>query len=109
MNNREWLYSLEPSALAEWFGKEHQAPADYTCGVFSQSSDSDSETGATAAHTASERPQTEYELAIARKLGECMAERDELQAAYDEITGIAADLCRVCGFSMVDVNGEVVK
>ena len=45
-------------------------------------------------------------LAVA--LANVTVERDELQEAYDEVAGIAADLCRACGFSMVDAAGEVV-
>lgn len=36
-------------------------------------------------------------------------ENAELQAAYDELAEIAAQLCRACGFSMVDAAGEVVS
>ena len=53
---------------------------------------------------------------LARDLGECMAERDqlrrrcdELQAAYDEASGLAADLCRAFGFSVVDASGDAVS
>ena len=35
-------------------------------------------------------------------------ENAELRAAYDELTAIAAQLCRACGFQMVDASGEVV-
>ena len=31
-----------------------------------------------------------------------------LRKSYDEMVGIAADLCRACGFSMVDASGEAV-
>lgn len=34
---------------------------------------------------------------------------DELREAYDEITRIADELCRACGFSMVDASGEVIS
>ena len=51
---------------------------------------------------------TRENVSLAHDLGECMAERDELRAAYDELTAIAAQLCRACGFSMVDASGEVV-
>lgn len=81
MNNSEWLKSLEPAELKAWFDAEHDADAA--------------------------RLQREN-MQLARDLGECMAERDELQAAYDEMAAIAADLCRACGFSMVDASGEVV-
>ncbi len=36
-------------------------------------------------------------------------DRDELQAAYDELTRIAAELCAACGFEMVDAAGEEVR
>ena len=32
----------------------------------------------------------------------------ELQAAYDAITAKCAELCRLCGFEMVDAAGEVI-
>ena len=47
-------------------------------------------------------------IELAQDLCKCMAERDELQAAYDEFTRIAAELCRACGFSMIDASGEVI-
>ena len=46
--------------------------------------------------------------ATAVSLGAAMRDRDELQSAYDEMVRVAADLCRACGFSMVDASGEVV-
>ena len=82
MTNNEWLKSLEPAELKAWFDAEHDADA--------------------------RRLQREN-MALARDLGECMAERDGLQAAYDGIVAIAADMCRACGFSMVDASGEVVS
>lgn len=37
-----------------------------------------------------------------------LRENRALQAGYDEIVGIAADLCSACGFEMVDAGGEVI-
>lgn len=139
MTNREWLYSLQPAELAAWFEAEH---ADELHDVAHESERVTKTVGMSL-----EKLQREN-MALARDLGECMAERDELRArrscpgydadahscryhavdfeltreavnmlkrenrdlqrAYDEITGIAADLCRACGFSMVDAAGEAV-
>ena len=38
-----------------------------------------------------------------------IAENAELQAAYDELTAIAVQLCRACGFTMCDASGEVIS
>lgn len=46
-----------------------------------------------------------YECA---KLAELVAENNALRVRVDELTAIAAQLCRACGFSMVDASGEVV-
>ena len=46
---------------------------------------------------------------LQRENAELARRADELQAAYDDVAGIAADLCRAFGFEMVDASGEVVS
>lgn len=61
MNNSEWLKSLEPAELKAWFESEH----DFAAGELQREN-----------------------MALARDLGECMAERD----AYRDKLGRAVDM-----------------
>ena len=102
MNNWEWLKSLEPAELSAWFEAEHGAPGATECQPMRDLMGECDEYERIV-----DRLQREN-MQLASDLGECMAERDELRAAYDALVAIAADLCRACGFSMVDAGGEVV-
>ncbi len=46
---------------------------------------------------------------LMRQRDEAREQRDRLQADYDALVGKCAELCALCGFTMVDANGEAVS
>ena len=96
--NREWLQELASNdvhALNEWFDAER---------VDTDGLQSDYE----LLLDANARLQTSLAKA-ACKAEDMQRENGELQRFHDRAVGIAADLCRACGFQMVDAAGEVVE
>ncbi len=79
MMNNEWLKSLEPAELSAWFESEH---ADELHDVAHESESVTKTVGMSL-----EKLQREN-MALARDLGECMAERD----AYRDKLGRAVDM-----------------
>lgn len=89
---------VDGAHLHEWLldESEHAGNANGTL---------ESDTGASDARIAELTEQRDAALDMYEGL---LRENRALQAGYDEIVGIAADLCRACGFSMVDAGGEAV-
>jgi len=117
VNNREWLYSLDVADLSDWFDAEHvETGTGRGCPGY------DADRNYCKYHAQDFELNDATVSRLKRENAKISAERDDwrrwcknseedfnrLQDAYDELIGKCAELCSLCGFSMVDASGEVV-